>query len=36
VKRYAVSLADGTSWRFFKQFFFPTILKEDPRYFRQG
>jgi hypothetical protein len=35
-KRYGVSLADGTSSRFFRQFLFPTILKEDPRFFRRG
>jgi hypothetical protein len=35
-KRYGVLLADGTSSRFFRQFFFPTILNEDPRYFRRG
>jgi len=35
-KRYGILLADGTSSRFFRQFFFPTILHEDPRYFRKG
>jgi hypothetical protein len=35
-KRYGVLLADGTSSRFFRQFLFPTILNEDPRYFRRG
>lgn len=35
-KRYGVSLADGTSSRFFRQFLFPALLKEDPRYFRRG
>ena len=35
-KRYGVSLADGTSSRFFRQFLFPVILKQDPRYFRRG
>jgi hypothetical protein len=34
--RYGVSLADGTSSRFFRQFLFPAILKEDPRFFRRG
>jgi hypothetical protein len=34
--RYGVSLADGTSSRFFRQFVFPAVLKEDPRYFRMG
>ena len=35
-KRYGVSLADGTSSRFFRQFLFPAMLKEDPRFFRRG
>ena len=35
-KRYGILLADGTSSRFFRQFLFPTILNEDPRYFRRG
>jgi hypothetical protein len=35
-KRYGVSLADGTSSRFFRQFLFPAILREDPRFFRRG
>ena len=35
-KRYGILLADGTSSRFFRQFLFPTILSEDPRYFRRG
>jgi len=35
-KRYGILLADGTSSRFFRGFFFPTILHEDPRYFRRG
>jgi len=35
-KRYGILVADGTSSRFFRQFFFPTILNEDPRYFRRG
>lgn len=34
--RYGVALADGTSSRFFRQFLFPAILSEDPRYFRRG
>jgi len=34
-KRYGVALADGTSSRFFRQFFFPSVLKEDPRFFRR-
>ena len=35
-KAYGASLADGTSSRFFRQFFFPAILGEDPRFFRRG
>jgi len=35
-RAYGASLADGTSSRFFRQFFFPVVLKEDPRFFRHG
>ena len=35
-KRYGILLADGASSRFFRGFFFPTILNEDPRYFRRA
>jgi hypothetical protein len=35
-KRYGILLADGASSRFFRQFFFPTMLNEDPRYFRSA
>jgi hypothetical protein len=35
-KRYGASLADGVSSKFFSDFFYPTLLKEDPRYFRLG
>jgi hypothetical protein len=34
--RYGVSLADGTSSRLFRQFLFPALLHEDPRFFRRG
>ena len=35
-KRYAASIADFTSGEFMSTFAFPTILHEDPRYFREG
>ncbi len=35
-KRYGAGLADSTSSRFFGNFFYPVIFKEDPRYFRSG
>lgn len=35
-KRYGASLADQVSSNFFSNFFYPTLLKEDPRYFRLG
>ena len=35
-KRYGASLADQVSSNFFANFIFPTVLKEDPRYFRLG
>jgi hypothetical protein len=35
-KRYGAALADSTSSKFFSDFFFPVLLKEDPRYFRLG
>ena len=35
-KRYGASLADQVSSSFFANFFYPTLLKEDPRYFRLG
>jgi hypothetical protein len=35
-KRYGAALADGVSGQFFSNFFYPTLLKEDPRYFRLG
>jgi hypothetical protein len=35
-KRYGASIADQVSSNFFANFFYPTLLKEDPRYFRLG
>ncbi len=35
-KRFGASLADEVSSGFFSNFFYPTLLKEDPRYFRLG
>jgi len=35
-KRYGASIADFTSSEFMSTFVFPTILHEDPRYFREG
>ena len=35
-KRYGASLADQVSSGFFANFVYPTLLKEDPRYFRLG
>ena len=35
-KRFRASLADSVSSGFFSNFFYPTLLKEDPRYFRLG
>jgi hypothetical protein len=35
-KRYGASVADQVSSNFFSNFFYPTLLKEDPRYFRLG
>ena len=35
-KRYGASLADQVSSSFFANFVYPTLLKEDPRYFRLG
>lgn len=35
-KRYGVTLADEVSSGFFSNFFYPVLLKEDPRYFRLG
>ena len=35
-KRVGVSYIDGTQFRFFKEFAYPTIFSEDPRYYRVG
>jgi hypothetical protein len=35
-KRYGAALADQVSSNFFSNFFWPVLLKEDPRYFRLG
>src|SRR5262249_49423527 len=35
-KRYASSLADQTSGNFFRLYAYPSLLHEDPRYFRAG
>jgi len=35
-KRFAANYADQASFRFFKEFAYPTIFDEDPRYYRVG
>lgn len=35
-KRYGAALADDVSSRFFGTFVYPSLLKEDPRYYRLG
>lgn len=35
-KRYGAAIADGASGRFFRNYAYPTLLHEDPRYFRMG
>ena len=35
-KRYGSALADNVSSGFFSTYFFPVLLKQDPRYFRLG
>lgn len=35
-KRYGATLADEVSSNFFSNYFYPVLLKEDPRYFRLG
>jgi hypothetical protein len=35
-KRYGASIADFTVGEFMSTFVFPTVLHEDPRYFREG
>jgi hypothetical protein len=34
--RYGATLGDEISSQFFSNFFYPVLLKEDPRYFRSG
>ncbi|HEX6803762.1 MAG TPA: hypothetical protein VF133_08800 [Terriglobales bacterium] len=35
-RRYGAAFTDEVSSGFFTNFFYPTLLKEDPRYFRRG
>lgn len=35
-KRFGAALADGTSARFFATYAFPSLLHQDPRYFRKN
>jgi hypothetical protein len=35
-KRFGVDFAGQTTWRFFKDFAYPTVFSEDPRYYRLG
>jgi hypothetical protein len=35
-KRFGVDFAGQTTWRFFKDFAYPTVFSEDPRYYRMG
>ena len=35
-KRFGVNYIDDTQFRFFKEFAYPTIFSEDPRYYRVG
>lgn len=35
-KRFGAALGDGTSARFFSTYAFPSLLHQDPRYFRKG
>jgi hypothetical protein len=35
-KRYGASFADQAADNFFREFFYPTIFRQDPRYFRIG
>ena len=35
-KRYGATLADGVSSSFWANYFYPVLLKQDPRYFRLG
>ncbi len=35
-KRYGAAMSDSVFSQFFSNFFYPVLLKEDPRYFRSG
>jgi len=35
-KRFGAAILDGTSARFFGAYAFPSLLRQDPRYFRKG
>jgi len=35
-KRFGADFAGQTTWRFFKDFAYPTVFSEDPRYYRLG
>jgi hypothetical protein len=35
-KRFAASYTDEAQFRFFKEFAYPTVFSEDPRYYRMG
>jgi hypothetical protein len=35
-RRFGAALGDGTSARFFSTYLFPSLLRQDPRYFRKG
>jgi hypothetical protein len=35
-QRFGAALADGTSARFFATYAFPSLFRQDPRYFRKG
>jgi hypothetical protein len=35
-KRFAANYADAATTNFFATFLFPTVLRQDPRYFRKG
>jgi hypothetical protein len=35
-RRFGAALGDGTSARFFSTYAFPSVLHQDPRYFRKG
>jgi hypothetical protein len=35
-RRYAADFAGQSTWRFFKDFAYPTAFSEDPRYYRLG